>query len=690
MVAQEVNFSMKNKLIFSDVVPALDQIYPENYMPAIDRAIEDVQSQLQKIKDGAAAPSFDNTVVPLESLFDGIIYIQHILNNKSANDYSEALAEVEEAVSIKVSGLVKNVFQDQALGKRFQAVYAVRDRLPLDDDDKTILYYMHQAFESSGAFLTPAGQSRIREIDEQLISLGQKFTKNMKGAPLQQAVVIVDSDELAGLSKQEVARLESNARENGHKKGWLFIPERLLVDEMLEHAESSSFRKKIFESLEQMGKHAPYDNGPIIAAMQQLRHEYARLLGYDSYAAFARSRAMTKDLPAVRKLLSDVADKALPKFEEEMKALEKFAAVAGGPSKLEPWDVSYWAGRQREALYHFDSNAFSKNLQLENVLKGMFNEAGRIFDLDFRESSGSYPVVHPDVRTFDVINKETGRPMGILHIDLYARPGTKSGGAWMSQLQTKTDVRPNVIIFNMNIVKPPEGKQAHVALSQYVTMYHEFGHALQGLLGLNVKYSSLQGTNGPADFIEFHSMVNERRATVNDNLRHYALNADTGLPPDERTLEALTKSQSYFESRGLLKMVQNSLRDLEFHSIDPAHYRGDLAIEAAVALKSPYAAHIRPYSLTRFDHLFSSGHTGYAAGYVNYLIAEEHAADGFAPFKENPYDPLWSKRLKDLYCRGSGGDPVALYREYRGRDVTPEAMLRDAGIYTADQKKHFG
>ncbi len=678
---------MKNELLSPGTVPALDKIAPEDYMPAIDKAIEAVQQKLHKIKDSRDAASFENTVVPLESLFEGIDYIQHILGNQSSNVYSDKLAAVEEAVSIKVSGFVKNIFQDQELGKRFQAVYKQRKKLPLDDDDKAILRDLHHAFESSGALLSAAGQQRIREIDEQLISLSQKFTKNMKAAPLQQSVLITDPAELAGLSKGEIARLESNARENKHDKGWLFIPERLLVDEMLEHAESSAFRKKIFECLEQMGKNAPYDNGPVIAEMQKLRHEYATLLGYDNYAEFARSRAMTKDLPAVRKLLEDVADKALPKFEEEMHALEKFAAISGGPKNLEPWDVSYWVSRQREALFHFDANAFSKNLQLENVLKGMFNEAERVFGLEFRDSTGKYPVMHPDTRTFDVFDKETGDARGILHIDLYARPGVKSGGAWMGQVQAKTEDKPNIVIFNMNINKPEEGKQALVALGQYGTMYHEFGHALQGLLGLDVKYRSLQGTSAPADFVEFHSMVNEHRATVNDNLHKYALNADTGLPPDEKTVKALVSSEQFFKSRDLLKLVQNSLRDLEFHSMDPAKYKGDLAVEKDVALKSPYAAHIRPYSLTRFDHLFSDGHSGYAAGYVNYLIAQEHAADGYVPFEKDPYDAKWSKRLKDLYSRGSGGEPADLYKHYRGRPATPDAMLADAGIDPKPEKE---
>ena len=671
---------MKNNLLFPGKVPAFDKITAKDYAPAVDAAIADVRVKLQKIKNNPAPASFENTVVPLESLFDGIRYIRHILGNQTSNVSSPSLEKVEEAVSIKVSGFTKGIFQDRDLAARFLAVYKQRKKLKLDDDDKAILRDLHKTFEMSGAFLAPKGQKRISEIDTRLISLAQRFIKNLKAAPRLEAVLITDRAELAGLSAQEIARLESNARENGHKKCWLFIPERLLIDEMLEYAESSSFRKKICDSLARTGKQAPHDNRPVIKEMQKLRHEYATLLGYKSYAVFARSRAMIRELSAVRKFLNEVTRKALPQYERDMKALEKFAAANGGPKKLQPWDVSYWAGRQRKALYHFDASGFSKNLQLENVLKGMFDQATRVFGLTFRECSGKYPVLHPDIRTFDVIDKKTGKARGILYIDLYARPGQKFGGAWMSQVQEKTDDRPNVIIFNMNITKPPKGKQALVSLFQYEITYHEFGHALHGLLGLNVKYRSQMGVTAPTDFIEIQSMINEHRATVNDNLRKYALHADTGLPPDAKMLKALAGSQSFFRSREILRIVQNSLRDLEFHSMNPAKYKGDVALEKSVALKTPYAEHLRPYGLARFDHLFNAAHSRYAVGFVNYLIAQAYAADGFEPFRKDPYNATWSKRLKAFYSRGSGGEPADLYKQYRGRAAKPDAMLRDAGI----------
>lgn len=671
---------MKNPLLTPGKIPALGKITAKDYAPAIDKAIEDVRRKVQKIKSNPAQANFKNTIVPLEGLFDDVRYISFILMNQTSNVSSPALEVAQKDCNLKVAAATKNVFQDPVLVKRFLAVYKQRKKLKLDEDDTAILRTLHRMFEMSGAFLNPAQQRYIRAIDERLISLAQKFMLNLKAAPLQEAVLITDKAELAGLPAQDIARMESHARENGHKKGWLFIPERLLIDELLEHAESSSFRKKIHDCLLRTGNRAPTDNRPIIAEMQKLRHEYAGLLGYENYAVFARDRHMIKDLSAVYKFLDELKRKALPQYNKEMRALEKFSAANGGPKKLKPWDVSYWAGRQRKALYSYDASAFSKNLQLDNVLKGLFDQASRVFGLTFSENTGKYPVLHPDIRTLDVTDAKTGKQVGILHIDLYARPGQKFGGAWMSQVQQKTADRPNVVIFNMNITKPPKGKQALVAPFQYEIVYHEFGHALHGLLGVNTKYPAQHGLAGPSDFFEIHSMSNEHRATVSDNLRAHALHVDTGLPPDDKLLAALAGAQSFFKSREILRLVQNSLRDLAFHTMDPAKYKGDIALEKSVALKTSYADHLRPYGLARFDHLFNAPHSRYAVGFVNYLIAQAHAADAFEPFKRNPYSVEWSRRLKAFYSRGSGGEPAELYKQYRGRAANTEAMLRDAGI----------
>lgn len=663
--------------------PDYSSFGPEDFVPAIEAALDVVSERVQKIKDNPDAASFENTVVALEGVFADVQRISAILSNLGLNTYTPEIGKIEEEVMIKVSAAQNAIFQDPILGKRFRDVYD--SFKPTDADDKNLLKSLYQSFESSGALLDAAGQKRISEIDQALISLATKFNENMNAAPKQQAVLITDPAELAGLSVDDIDGLAKQAEEAGHPGQWLFIPERLLVDDMLEQAESSSFRRKIHEALNRMGTEAPYDNNPVINEIQSLRSEYATLLGYDSYSAYARSRAMHTDLDKVRDLMNDVVAKALPKFEQDMHSLEQFAAKNGGPAQLEPWDVPFWAVKQRQDLYNFDANDFAQYLPLENVMQSMISEAGHLFGISFAEKT-NYSTLHPDVRVYEVIDNASGDVHGILHVDVFARPGSKSGGAWMNVMQNKGDGLDNVILLNMNLSKPPAGKPALVPIGQYVTFFHEMGHCLQGLLGTNVKYRSQQGTNCPADYVEFHSMVNERRAFLRDNLKKFAVNKDGKAAPDN-VIDALISSQAHFASRDTLKLAQNSLRDIAFHAVDPSQYKGATAIEDAVAIQSPYADHVRPYPLTRFGHLFSDGHSGYAAGYVNYLLAEIIAADGFVPFAADPYNKDQAALLNTLYRRGSGGDPAQLYRDYRGKDATPDAMLVANGIIAAPQSK---
>lgn len=671
---------MSNPLLSPARLPDFAAIQPAHFLPALDTVLADVLRQVDALKEDTAPATFDNTVVALDRLFARANYILGLLGNYSNNTYTEEIAKIEEAARTRYADASKTVFQDPVIGARFRAVYDARDSLSLDADDAAILTHLHHAFEAEGGLLTRAvDQQQIRLLDAELISLAQKFTDNLLAAPQQQAVLITDAHELAGLSASEIEGLAENARKAGHADGWLFVPERLLVDEWLEKAAHSGFRRKMFEALNRMGTKAPYDNRPILSQMQKNRDAYAKLLGYPHYTAFARSRAMVTDFARVEKLLDDVTAGALPKFESEMKSLEAFSAANGGPAQLKPWDVPYWATRQQTALFNFDANAFTSHLEINNVMDGMLDQASRLFGLSFKKESG-HTTLHPDIEVYHVTDSASGATVGYMHVDMYARPGTKGGGAWMSCLQPQEEGRPVTVICNMNIAKPGRGEPTLIGLSQYITLYHEMGHCLQGLLGMNVKHVSLQGTAGPSDFVEFHSMVNERRGLLRDNIKTYLKNAKTGQTPDDAAIDALLKAQSFFESRTLLLMVQNSRRDFHFHSMDPARNLSPEDIEREVAIKSPYADHIRPYPLTRFSHLFSDAHSSYAAGYVNYLIAQVYAAHGFAPFEGDAYNADWARKLNDLYRRGSGGAPADLYRQYRGADADPGPMLKELGI----------
>jgi peptidyl-dipeptidase Dcp len=703
-----------NPLLEDHAIPPFDRILNEHYKPAITQELAAIETRLAEIK--AKPASFENTVVPLEKLFSKVSDIMMLLGNANLNTYSKERSEIEGDIDVTVSDFSKKVYQDRELGRLFQDVYRQRDSLPLDGDDRTVLRDIYWEFESCGAFLSADDQDRIRAIDADLLKAAQTFRDNMQAAPSQQSILITDRAELAGLSEDEIAGLQAQSMDHARRltmtpdelkaKGlgptyisgdiadvlkaalvsgdfsncYLFVPERLLVDEWLEKAENSDFRRKICVALEGIGTQAPFDNEPVIADLHKLRQEYATLLGYPNYASFARTRTM-KTLAEAQDLLQKVADAALPKFEEEVRALETFSADHGGPAKLEPWDVPYWATRQAQALYNFDANAFSSYLPIKNVMDGLLEEAALVGGLEYRESTGKYPMLHPDMQTYDVINPQTGRK-SILCVDLYARPGTKVGGAWMNTIQAADGDRPAIIIFNMNFSQPAAGKQALIALSQLETTYHEDGHARHGLEAVNSKYRSLNNVYGPGDFFELQSMINESRGVLRENMKKHARHIVTGLPPDDAMLDTMEAASGHFRSRELLKIVQNSFRDLAFHSTAPENYQGTKALEKSVAFDSPYMDHIRAYSCTRFTHPFDSARGSYCAGYVNYLIAQEHAEDGAAFMNEGPYDPQRLKKLRDLYNPAAGrfGDFAGRYRDFRGRDATPAAMLRKAGI----------
>lgn len=661
-------------------VPDFASFTAADFLPALDIALAEVEKKVRAIKADTRAPDFQNTVVPLESLFAETSRLGALLSNLSLNAYSDEIAKVEEAFNLKCAAASNAVFQDPVLGQRFRAVYATAT--PADADDKAILKSLYRRFETSGALLDAAGQARVSEIEATLISLCTRFNDNLNKAPKQQAVLVTDPAELAGLSVDDIEKLRQQAEEEGHAEGWLFIPERLLVDEWLETAEHPGFRRKMLESLNRIGTEAPYDNRPIIDEMQKLRAEYAALLGYDSYAACARVTAMHDDLDAVYKMISDTVAKCLPKFEADMRALETFAAINGGPPRLEPADVPFWAAKQRKAVYAFDAADFAKYLPLENVLESLFAEAGHLFGVTFKEVKG-HSTIHPDIAVYEVTNIKTGAREGYLHMDHFARPGEKGGGAWMNVLQPKGEGRENIIICNMNLSKPSAGRPCLVPLGQYVTFFHEMGHCLHGLLGTNVKYASQEGTNCPTDYVEFHSTVNEARALLRQNLEKFAVNPEDGSRPPANVLDSLLASEKHFKVHGMLRLLQNSLRDLAFHATSPADYKGTEAVEESVKIDSPYADHIRPYPLTRFSHLFSDPLGGYAAGYVNYALAEILATDGFVPFQNDPYNKEQAAKLEALYRRGAGGDHAEIYRSFRGRDATPEALLVDLGVVAA-------
>jgi Zn-dependent oligopeptidase len=660
-------------------VPAFDRIKPEHFEPAVEAAIKEAREKAEGIKADPRPADFANTVVPLEALFNGINAIETILNIFYSSASNDQISEVFKKVSGAISDFRNDIFQDKTLAARFRAVYDNPDP-SLNEQDRLILKNIHRQFEQSGALLDEAAQKRIKVIDQELIDLCSRFKDNLKGAAENQAVLFTDRADLAGLDEGTIDSFRENAKKAGHRQGWLFIPERLMVDSLLARAESRSFRERIFKALNSLGTIEPYDNRPLIGPIQRLRDERAKMLGYPHHAAFNLSSTMAGDFDRVQNLMKKAAEKILPKFEEEIRTLEKFSAANGGPGTLEPWDAPYWVSRYKEETFGYDANAYSEYLELENVLNGFFTHMKKSFQIEFH-SNDHYPKWHEDDRTYDVTDSKTGKFIGVLHVDPYARPKEKSPGAWMVPVQKRGEGKLNVVSLNMNLVKPAEGQKTLVMPDDMETLFHEGGHAVHGLVGAEIAFESLQGPMSSSDFFEIHSMFQQGFIDYMECLKDFAHHYKTGEILPEEMLERKQASESFFKSRETLMVIQNSLRDFAVHTINPDDYEDDRILEKSVALDSPYADLIRPYPLARFSHLFDTASTPYAAGYYSYFWAGFHAAHAARPFREKGiYDPEINQKARDFYALGSSVESNKAYEQFSGGPATTDALLEEMGI----------
>lgn len=658
-----------NPLLQPYIIPPMDKVKAEHFEPAIDLALEEATKKLAALKADTSMPDFENTVVPLDELFQDINRVQYVLGTLVNSKYDDEIVALEERINKKVAEFTKTVFQDKELAARFKAVPE-----PSADEDKTLYKDTSDTFESEGAFLDAAGQQRIKEIDDRLITLASKFMDNLNKGTLQQAVLFTDVQDIAGLPDSVVSALREAAQEAGHDEGWLVVPERLLVDTLLEVGQSRNFRQKIYDALARVGTQEPHDNEPITKEMLGLRQERAKMLGYPDYASYALSRTMAGSVERANEFLDAVTAKALPKFEETVRLVQAFATSNGAPRTLEPWDLPYWAAQYKEKNYGFNAEKYSEYLPLDNVIDGFFKTAERLFEVEFKENT-TYPKYHDDVRTYDVTSRKTGEHLGIIYADFFARGDSKQGGAWMSELQSKSGSRPNIVTLNMNLLKPEAGKPTLVSVDDMNTLFHEGGHAMHGLLGTNTRHSSLRGTNGSSDYIEFFSTVMENWMVEKDALDTYARHYKTGEKLPDELFEAMKRSDTFLAERRALMVVQNARRDFAFHTAEPAQFTTSKALEAAADFKHPLSAHIRSYPLNRWSHLFSEGLSDYASCYYGYLWSDGLASLGFKPFQQKgTYDKQSSDRLARIYSYGVSRDMDQAFEELHGGKFTTNDM----------------
>ena len=663
--------------------PPFDRIKPEHFRPAYERALSEHEAEIAAIAGNTQAPTFVNTIAALENSGRLLARVSHVFHNLASSDTSEALQGVEREMAPRLAQHSNAITLNAALFARIAALYAARDSLGLDGEEIRVLERYHLDFVRAGARLGEDEKKRYAALTERMATLGTEFAQNVL-ADEQDTVLPLAEADLDGLPDFARAAAAETAKERGLAAPYAATTSRSSVEPILQFANNRAVREKLFKAWISRGDNAnAHDNNRLIEEIVALRVEEAQLLGYGSFADYKLADTMAKTPQTARALLERVWIPAKARAREERDALQALIAAEGGNFQLAAWDWRYYAEKLRKARYDLDENELKPYLQLPKMIEAAFYTAHRLFGLDFAPRA-DVPVYHPDVKVWEV--RRGGQPIGLFYGDYYAR-ASKRGGAWMSSFRDQENLDGRVlplIVNNCNFPRPAPGQPALLSFDEAETLFHEFGHALHGLLS-NVRFPRLSGTAVAQDFVELPSQLFEHWLEEPAVLERFAVHAETGEAMPKALLEKLNAAKNFNQGFATVEFLASAFVDLDFHALaEPekidAHDFERRSLEK-IGMPDEIVMRHRP---AHFLHVFAGD--GYSAGYYSYLWAEVLDADGFKAFQEagDAFDPATAKRLYDfIYSAGGTRDYAQSYRQFRGRDPDIEALLEGRGLKAA-------
>jgi len=661
-------------------VPPFDRIAPEHFRDAYARALAEHEAEVTAIAADAAPPSFDNTIVALElsgRALERVGNAFHLLAGVHTND---ALLEIEREIAPQIARHWNKIHTNMALFRRIDTLMREANRLGFDAEQKRVTERYHTSFRRSGAALNGEAKKRLAAIIERLAELGTAFSQNVLADEQAFTLRLGTEAELAGLPDFMREAMHAEARDRG-LDGYAVTLSRSSVEPFLQFSDRRDLREKVFRGFIMRGDNGgATDNKALIAEMVRLRAERARLLGYADFAHYRLDDAMAKTPSAARQLLDTVWAPARSRALADRDAMQALIQEEGGNFKLEPWDWRYYAEKLRHRLCEFDEAAIKPYLDLDRMIEAAFYTAQRLFGLTFTRAD--VPVWHPDVKVWKV-NGSDGNKIGLFFGDYFAR-SSKRSGAWMTSLRDQEklsgDIRP-LIVNVCNFVKAPDGEPTLLSFEDARTLFHEFGHALHGLLS-SVTYPTISGTNVATDFVELPSQLYEHWLQQPDVLRRFARHYRTGEPMPEELLQRLIAARNFNKGFATVEYIACAAVDLDFHSLSQPQQIDSKQFEAAslsrIGMPDEIAMRHRP---PHFAHIFAGG--GYAAAYYSYMWSEVLDADAFAAFEEagDIFDPATAKRLREaIFAAGGSQEPADAYKAFRGRLPSADALLRKRGF----------
>lgn len=663
-------------------MPPFDAIGAEHYRPAFDQAIREHEAEIAAIAGSDSEPDFENTIIALERSGKALRNVLYVFFNLTGTDTNDTLQEIERDVSPILARHHSAMFLNEQLFQRVDKVFSERDSLDLDAEQARVLERYHTAFVRSGARLDQAAKARMTEITERLATLGTNFAQNVLADEAGYTLVLENEEDLAGLPKFLRDSAAQIAEERGVPGKHVITLSRSSIEPFLQFSTRRDLREQAFDAWTKRGENeGETDNRQIIAETLALRSERAGLLGFDSFAHFKLDDQMAKKPESVRDLLMEVWEPARRRALEERDDLQDMIRSEGGNFDLAAWDWRHYAEKVRKARHDLDETEIKPYFQLDRMIEAAFFTANELFGLTFTERH-DLPVYNPEVRVWDVTDAD-GDHVGLFCGDYFAR-ASKRSGAWMSgfrqQERIDGDVRP--IVLNVcNFSKGSEGEPALLSFDDVRTIFHEFGHALHGLLS-DVTHPMISGTNVSRDFVELPSQLYEHWISERAVLQRFARHYETDEPLPNELLDRILAAQTFNQGFATVEYVSSALMDLDLHELTDfeGFDAGQFERETLESIGMP-AEIVMRHRVPHFAHVFSGD--GYSSGYYSYMWSEVMDADAFRAFEEagDIFDADTAKRLHDhIYSAGGRQDPADAYIAFRGKMPEVDALLEKRGL----------
>ena len=662
-------------------MPPFDKITNDDFKPAFQKGIEQQTEEINAIINNEESPTFENTVIALDNSGSILTRVSRVFYGLSGAETNDEIKAIAEELSPILSEHSDNIYLNEELFDRINTLHKEEESINLTTEQSRLLNEYYKSFVRSGIMLDEDQKVRLREINKELSALSLSFGNNLLNETNGFKLVIDNEEDLSGLPDGLIAAAAETAKDNGEEGKWMFTLQKPSWLPFLQYADNRDLREKLYKAMYNRGDNDnEYDNKENINKIVNLRLEKANMLGYDSHADFVMEERMAKTPENVYDLLNEVWDYALPQAKKEAVEMQALIDAEGGDFKLQSWDWFYYTEKVREKKYALNEAELKPYFKMENVREGVFTIANKLYGLNFKLLD-NVPVYHPEVEAYEVTDAD-GKHIAVFYTDYFPRDG-KRAGAWMSSfrgqsIQDGENIRP--LIFNVgNLSRPTNDIPALFTLDEVETVFHEFGHALHGMLS-NVTYSGLSGTSVPRDFVELPSQIMEHWAFHPEALKLYAKHYETGEVIPDELIEKINAASKFNMGFITTEFVAAALLDMDYHTQTEQREFDVHEFEKKSMEKIGLIDEIIPrYRSTYFSHIFSGG---YSAGYYSYLWSEVLDSDAFQPFVENGiFDKATATSFRNnILSKGNSEDPMELYKKYRGAEPNPIYLLKNRGF----------